>query len=251
MKNTKYTRDGVNQNTFNLLFDEKSIKKGKKECSKEIRTIELSSIHEKKFILKLYYPLTRLLRMYQNDVNYFNIHKKIFARGYVFKNRNIKFEFDYLEKHLRNILKNEDPYVKKELLWNMKNNFRYGSCYSVNMIISQNIKDSYLVTGLIPFEDGIKHKHAYVEYKDYVIDYTKNLIIKKEKYYELLKVQELGKIKSEDIPMVFNLLLENGILNTDRYMATFGNEIVEDLMKNKELLKMPTSDKPDFSILYM
>ena len=199
MKNTKYTRDGVNQNTFNLLFDETSIKRDSKECSKEIRTIELSSIHETEFILKLYYPLTRLLRMHQYDVNYFNIHKKIFARGYVFKKKNVKFEFDYLEKYLRKILKYEDPYVRKELLSMMKNNFRYGSCYSVNMILSQNLKDSYLVTGLIPLEDGTLHKHAYVEYKDYVIDFTKNLIIKKDKYYEFLKVQELGKIESENI----------------------------------------------------
>lgn len=231
------------------MFNEKE--EGKKECSKEIRTIEFSSMHEKRFILKLYYPLTKLLRMFQYEVNFFNIRKKIFTKGYVFKNKDTKFEFDYLEKYLRKVLKDEDPYVRKVLLSMMKNNFRYGSCYSVNMILSHNIRDSYLVTGLIPLEDGTLHKHAYVEYKDYVIDFTKNLIIKKDKYYEFLKVQELGKIKSENIIMIYNLLLENGILNTDRYMATFGDEIVKDLLKNKELLKMPDSDNPEFSVLYM
>lgn len=249
MDKNKYTRHGVNSNTYNLLFFEKST--CEKECSEEIRTIELSSIHEQKLILKLNYPLTKLIKMHFYGVNFFNIRKRIFTRGYKFKNKNIEFEFDYLKKYLKKILKNEDPYVKKELIWQMKNNCRYGGCYKTNMILSYNIKDSYFVTGLIPLEDGSNYKHAYVEYKDYIIDFTKNLIIKKDKYYELLKVKELGKIKSEDISIMFNLLKDNDILNTDRYIALFGNEIVNDLMKNKELLNIPESNEPDFGVFYM
>lgn len=247
MKN-KYTIHGVNKNTFDLIFNDKC--KCNKECSKEIRTIDLSSIHEKKIILKLFFPLRKLLTMYFRDVNFLNIRKRILTRGYKFKNKNYTFEFYYLEKYLKKILKNEDPYVKKELLSEMKNNFRHGTCYKTNMILSYNIKNSFLVTGLISMEDESTYKHAYVEYKDYIIDFTKNLIIKKDKYYELLKVKELGKIKSEDISIIFNMLSDNQILSGSRYMALFGNEIINDLMKNKSLLKEYSNEEPDFSLFY-
>lgn len=248
MKENEYTVDGVNKNTFDLIFNDKC--KCDRECSKEIRTIELSSVPEKKIILKLYRPLIKLLEMYFDDVNFFNIRKRILTKGFQFKNKNQKFEFYYLEKYLKKILKNEDTYVKKELIWEMKNNFRHGTCYKTNMILSYNIKDSFLVTGLILMEDGSTYKHAYVEYKDYIIDFTKNLIIKKDKYYELLKVKELGKIKSEDISMIFNVLNDNQILSTTRYMALFGNEIIADLMKNKFMLKESSFEEPDFSLFY-
>lgn len=248
MKENKYTVDGVNKNTFDLIFNDKC--KCNKECSKEIRTIELSSIPEKKFILKLGFPLRKLFTMYFNDVNFFNIRKRILTRGYKFKSKNQTFDFYYLEKYLKKILRNEDPYVKKEMLWEMKNNFRRGTCYKTNMILSYNIKNSFLVTGLILMEDGSTYKHAYVEYKDYIIDFTKNLIIKKDKYYELLKVKELGKIKSEDISTIFNTLKDNKILSTTRYMALFGNEIIDNLMKNNFLLKENNVTEPDFSLLY-
>ncbi|MBQ8681655.1 MAG: hypothetical protein IJ509_01950 [Bacilli bacterium] len=132
----------------------------------------------------------------------------------------------------------------------MKNNLIKGRCYTSSMIIASNIENSYFVTGLVAYEDGTTHLHSYVEYNDYIIDYTKNLIIKKDVYTKLLKVKELNRINSQDIDYIYNLLLENGILNTDRYMATFGTEIVTNLEKNKKLLKRPLKNKTDFSCLF-
>lgn len=42
---SKYTIDGVNKETYKLLFDEKE--EYKKECSKEIYTIDLSSCYNR------------------------------------------------------------------------------------------------------------------------------------------------------------------------------------------------------------
>lgn len=247
MGETKYTIHGVNKETYKLLFDEKE--EYKNECSNEIYTIELSSCYDRKIYYRLFNIIKMLIDMYYYKVNYFNIHKNIFNKGYTFKNNNIKFKFDYLEKYLKKILKNEDSYVKKELISDLKNNLRYGSCFYANMIISANIDNSCFVTGLIPFEDGTTHLHSFVEYRNYVIDYTKNLIISKEKYYELLRVKELQRINSENISEIYNTLLENRILNTVRYLSTFGNEIINDLNRNPQLIKKKF-DKADFTGLF-
>lgn len=117
MKDFKYTKDGVNKKTYQILFGAEK-EEGKKECSKEIFTIEMSSFYSRKLSHKLSNIIQRLMDMYFYDVNYFNIHKNVFNKGYTFKNSDIKFEFDYLEKYLKRILKNEDSYVKR-------NAFRY------------------------------------------------------------------------------------------------------------------------------
>ena len=92
------------------------------------------------------------------------------------------------------------------MMWNLKHNFRYGFCYREAVIIVGNLKDSCLVTSLIPYEDGTKHLHSYVEYQGYILDYTKNLIIRKELYDQLLKTQELSKISSEEVNFIFTLI---------------------------------------------
>lgn len=243
-----YNKHGINKNTYDLLFNEKE--EYKKECSKELMTVELFLSNKKILNRKAFIWLERLIDMQYYKINYFNIRKRLLNNSYIYKDENIKFEFYKLEKYLNKILKEEDNYVKEEMNFLMKYNLIKGNCYAMNMILASNIKDSYLVTGLLTFEDGTTHLHAYVEYIDYIIDFTKNLIIKKNIYYKLLKVTELGKIKSKDISNIYNLTSENTILNTTRYMALFGDEIITDLNKNKQLLKQPNNNKPDFNPMF-
>lgn len=161
-----YTKYGINKNTYKLLFEEKE--EGKHECSKEIFTIEKSSDYYR--ILKdhpSFLPFIwwlKLIDMYFDGINYFNIKKYITKRGYHYTNKDISFEFDYLKKYLRKILKNEDSYVRKEMVHSLKYG-RYRHCYSDSIIISANLENSYLVTSLIPFEDGTSHLHSYVDIK--------------------------------------------------------------------------------------
>lgn len=247
MTYSNYNRDGIHKNTYQLLFKEKET--NLQDCSKEIFTIEMSSFHSRqlKDIPALW--IVKLVEMYFYKINYFHIHKHLLKSGYSYLDKNSQFTFFYLEKYLRKILKKENPYVKRELLFNMKYNLRDSDCFSTNLILSANIENSFFVTSLLEVEDGTTHLHSYVVYKDYVIDYTKNLIIKKDIYDKLLKVHELQRMKSQDIVPLFNLLLENKILNTTLILATFGTEIKADLEKNKQLLKTPTTQESRFSTL--
>lgn len=249
---SNYNKYGINKNTYDLLFKEEDIALTD-QCSKEIFTVEMSSMYDRN-ILKCYFTFAyKLAHMCYYNINYFHIHKKIFGRGYRYKDKNIKFDFMYLEHYLRRILKNEDKYVRKEMISDMKHNFRYGSCFHTSMIIASNLENSNLITGLLLLKDNKKCLHSYVEYNGYVIDYTKNLIMKKENYENLLKIQELSVIKSEEINSIYNLLVENEVLNNTKYIVTFGQEITRDLEKNMSLIKKTISDKSgkaDYSLFY-
>lgn len=247
MKNSNYTRDGINKETYRILFEERE--EHKRECSNEIFTIEKSSLYNRKPQYLLSNFFNRIIDMYFLRINYFNLHKNVFSKGYTFKNKDIEFWFDYLEKYLKRILKNEDSYVRREMIFNLKHNLRYGSCFIDNMVISANIENSFYVTGLVEYDDGSTHLHSFVTYKDYVIDYTKNLIMLKEKYFGLLKIKELQSVESKRIASIYNTLLKNEILNSTRLIATFGNEIMSDLYRNPQLINEST-DKPDFTLLF-
>lgn len=252
MANAKYNRYGINKKTYDLLFHDQKRKEmnDKFECSKEIFTIETYFEHQQNISDIIALPIKRIIEMYDYHTNYFHIRKKLLGSGYIYQDKNIKFELDKLEKYLKKILKNEDFLVKKEMIWNIKHNKGRRKCYFSSIVIAANLVSSQLVTSLISFEDGTTHLHSYVEYMGYIIDYTKNLIIKKETYDKLLKVKEIGKVPSQEIPDIFNLILENEILNTARFIATFGTEIKNDLEKNKQLLRKPTNTKADFSNVF-
>ena len=248
---SKCNRFGINKNTYDLLFNQKNCHdRRKKDCSKEIMTIENYFKHQTKLRDILFVWLVKLIEMYYLEINYFHIRKKLLQPGYVYQDNNIKFEFDKLEKYLSEILKEENPYIKKELKRDMRQNLIKGVCYQNSLIIASNIENSYLVTSFVSFEDGTTYLHSYVEYDGYAIDYTKNLIVKKEVYNQLLKFEEVGKIPAKDISYIYNLLKDNQILNTLVYLVTFGPEIARDLEKNKRLLKKVSRDKANFSNLF-
>ena len=87
--NSKYNRYGINKNTYDLLFNEKE--EYKKECSKELMTVELFLSNPKTINRKTFLWLERLIEMQYYKINYFNIRKKLLSDGYIYKDKNIKF----------------------------------------------------------------------------------------------------------------------------------------------------------------
>ena len=96
---------------------------------------------------------------------------------------------------LSDLLVIDDGKLKEELL-NRK--IRTGHCHDKSI---QYIGfGSYLVTGYV--DDTSRNYrviHSWIENDEYVIDYTSNLVIKKEDYYELRNVEVLSVINKEDI----------------------------------------------------
>lgn len=88
---------------------------------------------------------------------------------------------------------NETIKLKKQLL---NINKRRGECH-VNSTEYINCGD-YLVTGYI---SGDKYSiiHSWVETDKNVIDFTLNLVIKKEDYYKMMNAQVLSIIKKENV----------------------------------------------------
>ena len=242
-----YTEYGINKKTYDLLFNEKE--ENKEEISPAISAIDISSIDRNE--LFLYSAKNKMLELHKKKYGSFKIKKNYFDEGYTYKDNTDKFKFAYLDKYLNDILKKENKIIAKkmnsEILQFSK---RHGSCFHTSMIIASNLENSYFITSLIPFRDNTTHLHSYVLYEGYIIDYTKNLIIQKTDYARLLKAKEITRIKSEDIGEIFNLVLENEILNNTKYIATFGEEIKKDLEKNQRCLKKIKSKKPNYRVIY-
>jgi len=128
--------------------------------------------------------------------------------------------------------------VKKELL---DHRGRVGQCHNKSMEFI-NLGD-YLVTGYVDDTSrDYRVIHSWIETEKVVIDYTSNLVMKKEDYYELRNVEVLSVINKNDmysdsesdLKMVlgckFYCLFRDELFNEG--LIQFGNR---EIVKNKHI----------------
>jgi len=109
---------------------------------------------------------------------------------------------------------------KKELLSLKK---RTGKCHykSIELI---NVGD-YLVTGYVTSSSrNVKIIHTWIETDKDVIDYTDNLVMKKEDYYNLKDVEVLTVIKKDTIVSEFDSQFVKSFLS-DKFYCLFRDEL--------------------------
>lgn len=123
---------------------------------------------------------------------------------------------------------------------------REGKCHTKSIEISERlgiIND--IVTGYIfGYSDKAKYLHSWVEFsekgKEFVIDYTKNIMINKEAYYKLMHVIPLSRISDtnikEDKKILFKHFSKLGQFNIKEYLV-FRDEIMKGFEKNIELFE--------------
>lgn len=126
--------------------------------------------------------------------------------------------------------------VKKELL---DYRGRIGKCHikSIELI---NLGD-YLVTGYVDDTDrNYRVIHSWIETEKSVLDYTSNLIMKKEDYYKLRNVEVLNIVNKEDLYDDFKSEFAKTILSC-KFYCLFRDELFrEGLLEfgNSSLTKM-------------
>lgn len=90
----------------------------------------------------------------------------------------------------------EDPYIlTKE---------RYGNCHGASKAYLDIFEDSKLITGYVcSLADKNRYLHSWIETsmqgKEFVFDYTMNVMINTEGYYRLFHVQKINEIEKEEI----------------------------------------------------
>lgn len=228
-KNSKYYKNGINKNTYDILFpDFYNIKKEEmadEETSLIIELIDIYTLTEQK---ELFIDLVKKTFDEQYGINYSNIKYNEETKQHEYKVDGKIYTFNELSD-ITDIEK-----FKKEL----KTDKRHHKCHTRTLELSFGVPESNIVTGYEVIAD-IKALHSILEYKVknklYIIDYTKNIIMPKEQYMELTKFKEIERISDleyiEDLGRIYNFPHL-----TDKVYVTFQKELIREL-KSKALFE--------------
>ena len=205
----KYDETGINNNNFYITFEDPYIIENI-DSDENIVDDEIDN-----------FTLT------QDNTNK-NISYSEQEHQYVYKNK-IFFEL------LSDI--KEDGSLKSILL----SEERYGFCHYYSKLLLQALSRTYddieLVSGQIKIAENIYYNHTWIELDDSAIDFTRNLIMKKEDYYDMLHVKVINR--TNDDLLERNLELEKlyGIELNSALNGYFSQELNRDLERHKTLLK--------------
>lgn len=136
---------------------------------------------------------------------------------------------------------------------------RQGKCHNDSIIFGTKMLDSYnvnnqIVTGYIYYgSDKSKYIHTWNEFnmsgKNYVLDYTCNIIMNKDGYYLLRHIKEkdiISKINIEDILKdhlkIIQISKGKECIDYKTYL-TCRDEIMKDLEKNNDIFEQSREEK--------
>lgn len=228
-KHSKYYKNGINKNTYDMLFpDFYNIKKEKIADEKTSLIIELIDVYTLTEQKELFIDLVKKTFDEQYGINYSNIKYNKETKQYEYEIKGKIYTFNELSD-ITDIEK-----FKKEL----KTDKRHHKCHTRTLELSFGVPESNIVTGYEVIAD-IKALHSILEYKVknklYIIDYTKNIIMPKEQYMELTKFKEIERISDleyiEDLGRIYNFPHL-----TDKVYVTFQKELIREL-KSKALFE--------------
>lgn len=240
----KYTHEGINSNTFKLLFETKSDATIDMQLSKGLYEVDIFSYYEHTLINNLIHNLII------NPICFSKIHRHL-DKTYTYSSSDEQFDFMLLDKYFKKIFKDSTE-ITDYLSYNQKYSCRQSTCqYSI--IIACYLENSKLVIGNMPCKNGEKVLHRFVQVEhngqNYILDIAKNLIMKKDDYYRISQFEELGTIDSTDLRVIYNFCLETRLCNHTAIISMFGKEILNEL-DNKKLIKERNTNIPNFSGLF-
>ena len=131
-----------------------------------------------------------------------------------------------------------DDVIKQELF----SRERYGQCCTASVeLASISDSDCKVGIGYLNYTD-FKILHAVCIIGDNVFDYTKNLIMRKEDYFELTNFEVINEVNRSDIMREIFDIENLGFIPIKVYLL-YHDEVMRDLDKNKTLIKEYFSDK--------
>lgn len=227
-----YTENGINENTYKLLFEDIDNYNLKKEeqysdyYAKIISTLSLYTLYKEKSIFK-----NLLLSIFGYPLNTEYITYDQEKKEWIYNDGNEIITFDMLSNHI------DDKNIKKKLLSHKK---RDGHCHDGSIDIAKILKNSRIITGTIQ-QYNRKILHSVVEISDKnqeknILDYTLNLKIPKESYIKLTNFQELNIVESNELENDFKILLDFFDSFGHKEYLLFRDELIKDIEKNKSYL---------------
>ncbi len=235
--NSLYREDGMNKNTYKLLFedhDEINDDAQSREFLMLWHTIrEYTKWHEK---LMLYNMLRFFFKNKYIDMSDIKYDPETKEYKYVYNGE--VYTFDILSKYIKGdednfLLKFINNYkVNKEL----HSEERYGKCHRNSILLAEQLEGSKILTGYINVGNyKVLHSVVVANKKGVLLvyDWTQNIIMPLDEYKKicnLVVIEEVdSKVMLEDLSKLY------GTSMTDKVYLTFRDEIIKDLERNQEI----------------
>ena len=223
----KYNKEGINKNTYDLLFSDKD---NIRERDKEERLRDYIL-----YIIETYTRFREKSIFISLIKKYFGAKTKFDFSQIVWNEEKREYEFEFLgEKYTFNKISDSinDKKAKKEL----ESEKRYGNCHVASMGMAVGMKDDNILTGYINMCGG-RYLHSVIETIDgKIIDWTRNLVMQKEEYIKLTGFRTLESIKSEELLEMLSKVFDRNIVDS-KVMSVFGKELLNDIKRNPDIFK--------------
>ena len=210
--------NGMNKNTNMLLFnDDFDAHRCEELTDKESIFIEIDKI-------------TKLSDDEIKKKLRFNFKLRKKDNIFTIKKRKLKYNFKMMDDYM------ESNQVKEEL----RSDERYRKCGEMAISIAYSVDENVnIIIGYLNMFNG-KIIHSVIErFKDsesYIFDYTRNLVMRKEDYFDITNFKVLNIVKNSDLKKDIELLRGLNIY-TKPYLI-FRDEMMRDLNKCVKRLKL-------------
>lgn len=219
--------NGMNINTYNLLFDDINNKMSDKKGSCEsLNALCVISKFTKFDDIKIY---CLMAGMYEtiDDYDFRTISWSDELNSFIYQKGNFKIPFNLLS----DFMTHED--VKKELT----SDERIHKCHEKSILLASIYPNFRIITGYVYLEKQ-RMLHSVIEYDDneetIILDWTKNLRMLKEDYIRLTNLRVIETIEGYDVKNdITGPIIQMG-LDFKTYCA-FRPEIVKELKKNNRV----------------
>lgn len=208
--------NGIEFHTNELLFSDVEFveeeNRNSKENNKAINTIRAFTLNK----------INKIINKFRYNVNFDNISFNEKEGIYTYDDGKNKYDFRMMSSYIK------DKEIKKEL----KSPRRGGKCRISSVTVSNILKsENKIVTGYYYVDNG-KYLHTVVETElggeQYVLDFTSNIMMKKDQYQSLFKFEQLEAIKDEDYRKDERTMENLDAVTLKKYLL-FGKEIIKDL----------------------
>ena len=219
--------NGMNINTYNLLFDDINNKiSDKKGSCESLNALCVISKFTKFDDIKIY---CLMAGMYEtiDDYDFRTISWSDELNSFIYQKGNFKIQFNLLS----DFMTHED--VKKELL----SDERLHQCHEKSIVLASIYPNFRIITGYVYLEKQ-RMLHSVIEYDDneetIILDWTKNLRMLKEDYIRLTNLRVIETIEGYDVKNdITGPIIQMG-MDFKTYCA-FRPEIVKELKKNNSI----------------
>lgn len=219
--------NGMNINTYNLLFDDINNKMSDKKGSCEsLNALCVISKFTKFDDIKIY---CLMAGMYEtiDDYDFRAISWSDELNSFIYQKGNFKIPFNLLS----DFMTHED--VKKELT----SDERLHKCHEKSILLASIYPNFRIITGYVYLEKQ-RMLHSVIEYDDneetIILDWTKNLRMLKEGYIRLTNLRVIETIEGYDVKNdIAGPIIQMG-MDFKTYCA-FRPEIVKELKKNNSI----------------